>query len=58
MEEEGKDPLHKEKKSESERCLVVSDSLTPWSSSLCTSPGQNTGVDSLSRLQGASQPRD
>ena len=31
MEEEGKDPLHKdgEKKSESESCLVVSDSLWP-----------------------------
>ena len=43
----------------SESCLVMSDSLqprelyTPWNS-----PGQNTGVGSLSFLQGISQPRD
>ena len=45
--------------SESESCLVMFDSLwthglySPWSS-----PGQNTGVDSLSLLKGSSQPRD
>ena len=44
---------------ESESRSVVSDSLQPrelyhpW-----TSPGQNTGVGSLSLLQGSSQPRD
>ena len=43
----------------SESHLVVSDSLwppglySPWNS-----PGQNTGVGSLSLLQGSSQPRD
>ena len=43
--------------SESESCLVMSDSLrphglySPWNS-----PGQNTGVGSLSLLQGSSQP--
>ena len=36
-----------------ESFLVVSDSATPWNS-----PGQNTGVDSLSLLQGSSQPGD
>ena len=38
------------KKSESERCSVISDShrlYSPWNS-----PGQNTGVGSLSRFQG------
>ena len=46
-------------KSESESRSVVSDSLqphglySPWNF-----PGQNTGVDSLSLLQGSSQPRD
>ena len=44
--------------SESERASrsVMSDSLrlySPWNS-----PGQNTGVGSLSLLQGSSQPRD
>ena len=45
--------------SESEIRSVVSDSLrlhrlySPWNP-----PGQNTGVGSLSRLQGFSQPRD
>ena len=45
--------------SESESCSVVSDSFrphelySPWNS-----PGQNTGVDSLSLLRGSSQPRD
>ena len=45
--------------SESESCLVMSDSLwphglySPWNS-----PGQNTGVGSLSLLQGSFQPRD
>ena len=36
-----------------ESFLVVSDSATPWNS-----PGQNTGVSSLSLFQGSSQPRD
>ena len=46
-------------KSESESHSVMSDSLqhhglySPWNS-----PGQNTGVGSLSLLQGSSQPRD
>ena len=44
---------------ESESCLVMSDSLqphrlySPWNS-----PGQNTGVHSLSLLQGILQPGD
>ena len=44
--------------SESESCLVVSDSLlphglySPWNS-----PGQNTGVSIISLLQGIFQPR-
>ena len=43
----------------SESCSVMSNSLwphglySPWNS-----PGQNTGVDSLSLFQGSSQPRD
>ena len=46
------------KESESESHLVVSDSLRlhrlcPWNS-----PGQNTGMGSLSLLWGSSQPRD
>ena len=47
------EPLSEESRS------VVSDSLrlhglySPWNS-----PGQNTGVGSLSLLQGSSQPRD
>ena len=46
------------KESESESHLVVSDSLrlhrlSPWNS-----PGQNTGMGSLSLLRGSSQPRD
>ena len=46
-------------KGESESLSVVSDSLqphglySPWNS-----PGQNTGVGSLSLLRGSSQPRD
>ena len=37
----------------------VSDSLRPhWLYSPWNSPGQNTGVGSLSLLQGSSQPRD
>ena len=42
----------------SESCSVVSDSVTPWIYNPWNSPGQNTGVGSLSLLQGASQPRD
>ena len=41
---------------ESERSSAVSDSLPPHS--LWNSPGQNTGVGSLSLLWGSSQPRD
>ena len=45
--------------SESETCSVVSDSATLWTSPW-NSPGQNTGVGSLSFLPptGSSQPRD
>ena len=43
----------------SESCLVVSDSLQPYGLySPWNSPDHNTGVGSLSLLQGSSQPRD
>ena len=45
--------------SESESCSVVSDSLRPHGLyGPRNSPAQNTGVGSLSLLQGISQPRD
>ena len=48
-------PIHKW----SESCSVVSNSLRPHGLySSWNSPGQNTGVGNLSRLQGPSQPRD
>ena len=41
-----------------ESCSVMSNSLQPHGLySPCNSPGQNTGVDSHSLLQGSSQPR-
>ena len=41
-----------------EICSVMSNSLQPHGLySPCNSPGQNTGVDSHSLLQGSSQPR-
>ena len=44
---------------ESESCSVVSDSLQPHRLySPCNFPDQNTGVGSLSLLQGIFQPRD
>ena len=47
------EPLSEESRS------VVSDSATPWTVyGLWNSPGQNTGVGSLSLLQESSQPRD
>ena len=52
-------PLSPPTLNESKSCSVVSDSLrphglySPWNS-----PGQNTGVGSLSFLQGSSQPRN
>ena len=47
------EPLSEESRS------VVSDSVTPWTVyGLLNSPGQNTGVGSLSLLQESSQPRD
>ena len=46
-------------KNESESCSAVSKSLQPHGLySLWNSPGHNTGVGSLSLLQGSSQPRD
>ena len=44
--------LSKPPESESERHSVVSDSLQPHGHSPWDSPGQNTGVSSLSLLQG------
>ena len=42
----------------SESCSVMSDPLRPYGLySPWNSPGQNTGVGSLSLLQGSSQPR-
>ena len=38
--------------SESESCSVVSDSATSWSIQFVNSPAQNTGIGSLSLLQG------
>ena len=47
------------KESESVSHSVVSNSLQPhWLYSPWNSPGQNTGMSSLSLLQGSSQPRD
>ena len=51
--------MHKSIESKGENRSVVSDSLWPHGlHSSWNSPGQNTGVDSLSLLQGISQPRD
>ena len=47
--------------SESESRSLVQLFVTPWTLQLYSpwnSPGQNTGVGSLSILQGSSQPRD
>ena len=49
----------KRKKEESESHSVASNSLQPHTLySPRSSPGQNTGVSSLSLLQGSSEPRD
>ena len=44
--------IFKKSSSESESCSVMSDSLRPHGLSPWNSPGQNTGVGSLSLLQG------